>query len=149
MADEPIDEQSYLSGVKVVDIGDLRVSRGKTRRPASVCRHRRLSYDPQERRVWCRDCEKDVEAFDAFTGLVEQFNGALEALRRREKAIAEAEAFQVRSVAAKNIDQAWRSRNMVPACPSCGHGLFPEDFRGSPAMLGKDFAQARRGKRTR
>ena len=41
----PIVEQEYLSGLKVVDIGDLRVARGMSRRPVSTCHHRPLVYD--------------------------------------------------------------------------------------------------------
>lgn len=66
MADEPIEDQNYLSGLTVIDIGDIRVSRGMTRRPVSSCGHRRMAYDPKERRIWCKDCEKDVDPFDAF-----------------------------------------------------------------------------------
>ena len=33
MTDRPIEPMDYLHGVKVVDIGDLRVARGETRGP--------------------------------------------------------------------------------------------------------------------
>lgn len=146
MSDEPIEELSFVSGVTVVDIGDLRVARGMTRRPVSSCSHARLNYDPSERRIWCKDCEKDVDPFDAFTKLVEQYHRAYDSMIKRLGALAEAEQFKLRSVAAKTIDQAWRSRTMVPACPACSNGLFPEDFKSRPTMLGKDYARARRGK---
>ncbi len=146
MSDEPIEEQAYLYGVTVVDIGDIRVARGLTRRPYSSCKHRRLRYDPKERRVWCSDCEKDVDSFDAFVLIAEQAHSAFADIKARYKRLEEAEAFQARLVATKTIEKAWRSHSMVPACPSCGNGLFPEDFRASPAMIGKDFAKARRGK---
>jgi Zn finger protein HypA/HybF involved in hydrogenase expression len=147
MANEPIDEQNYLYGVNVVDIGDLRVSRGLTRRPHSSCHHARISYDHKERRIWCRDCEHDLDPFDAFTLLVEWHDRAAKDLHRRREALEEAERHQIVSVAAKTIDKAWRSRKMVPACPSCGNGLFPEDFKSEPAMLGRDYAEARRKRR--
>lgn len=146
MANEPIEEQGYLYGVNVVDIGDIRVSRGLTRRPVTSCRHRHMSYDPRERRVWCRDCEQDIDPFEAFTLLCEGFDDAIKRIHQREKELSEAESFQVISIAAKTIDKAWRSHKMVPACPSCGNGLFPEDFKRLPTMLGKDYAMARRGK---
>ena len=147
MANEPIDELNYIGGVTVVDIGDLRVSRGLTRRPIAVCKHLNMSYDPKERRIWCRDCEQDIDNFDAFRVIVEQYDSALRNLQRRQTALKEAEAFQVRSIAAKKIDKAWRSKNMVPACPHCSNGLFPEDFKNGMAMLGKDYASARLGRK--
>lgn len=149
MSDEPIDEQSFLHGVTVVDIGDIRVSRGLTRRPVSSCSHRRMSYDPKERRIWCRDCEKDVDAFDAFKALSEQAHAANEKIQREWKAVQEAASFQMRTRAAKEVDEAWRSRKMVPACPHCSNGLFPEDFVNGVGMVGREFALARRGKKVR
>jgi Zn finger protein HypA/HybF involved in hydrogenase expression len=145
--DPPIEPLDYLHGFTVVDFGDVRVARGMTRRARSVCPHLRLVYDQQERRVWCRDCEHNVEAFDAFLMLAERSCHQWESLKRREKAVIEAEQFQVRSIAAKQIDKAWRSHNMVPACPHCSNGLFPEDFKREPSMMDKDYARARLGKK--
>lgn len=144
MAHEPIEDQNYLSGLTVIDIGDIRVSRGMTRRPVSSCTHRRMAYDPKERRIWCKDCEKDVDAFDAFKNLAEQYHRAHEDLQSQRREINEAAQFQCRSIAAKNIDEAWRKRKMVPACPHCSNGLFPEDFANGVGLLGRDFAMARR-----
>lgn len=148
--DPPIKEQPFLSGVTVIDIGDIRVARGLSRRAHSSCPHARLVYDRNERRIWCKDCEKDVEPFDAFTGLVEQHSRACDNLERRSDAVAAAEKHALRSLAAKAMDEAWRSRNMVPACPHCRHGLFPEDFKhGVTSMLSREYAEAmaRRAKR--
>jgi hypothetical protein len=113
------------------------------RRPYSTCAHRGLTYDSRERRIWCGDCETDVEPFDAFTLLVENMSTALSDLDRKEKQIEEAMNFQLVSVAAKTLDKAWRKRNMVPACPTCGHGLFPEQFKTISVSLGRDYAKAK------
>lgn len=139
----PIVPQDYLSGVKVVDIGDIRVARGMSRRPVSSCQHRQLHYDTAERRIWCADCETDVEPFDAFKMLVEHFHSAEEKLERRAQEIKAAEDHALISIAAKEIDKAWRSRKMVPACPHCRAPLFPEDFRnGIKATYGREYAEA-------
>lgn len=146
--DPPIVAQEYLSGVKVVDIGDLRVARGLSRRPYTSCRHNALLYDHSERRIWCSDCETNVEPFDAFLGLVEHFHAAAARIEAREKAVAEAERSAVRSLAAKAIDEAWRRRKYVPACPHCKTGLFPEDFAGgAKTTLSRDYAEALRARR--
>src|SRR3954471_13728802 len=117
--DPPIEPQEFLSGVTVVDIGDIRVARGLSRRPSSSCKHMQLNYDSIERRIWCADCEKNIEAFDAFEQIVGQFTAASRKIDLRVSQLKEAENFQVRTLAARNIDLAWRSRNKVPACPSC------------------------------
>ena len=148
--DPPIEPKPFIGGVTVVDIGDVRVARGLTRRHHSSCRHAHMNYDPIERRVWCSDCEREVEPFDAFEIIVGQFSGAAKAMDARQKLLDEAEKFQARTLAAKAMDEAWRSRTMVPACPHCSHGLFPEDFRrGVKTMLGRDYAEARRNHKTK
>jgi hypothetical protein len=146
--DPPIEPLDYISGVKIVDIGDIRVARGMSRRPTSSCRHRQLHYDHHERRIWCADCEQNIEAFDAFKQLVEQFAEATRRIEKRSAELAEAEIFQARTIAARTLDEAWRSRTMIPACPTCGYGLFPEDFRhGISSSLGREYAEAKRRQR--
>lgn len=144
--DTPIIEQEYLHGLKVIDIGDIRVARGLARRPYSGCLHRRLVYDNNERRIWCKDCERDVEAFYAFVGLVEPYASAIKELERKQEILTEAQNFSVRSLAAKEIDKAWRHKNMIPSCPHCGNGLFPEHFKNGCGLVGKEYAAARMAK---
>ncbi|WKN20868.1 hypothetical protein [Azotobacter vinelandii] len=148
MSDAPIIPQDYTYGVRVVQIEDLRVARGLTRRPSSACRHKRLTYDVHERRIWCSDCETEVEAFDAFIGLVEVFDSGIKKLMRDRAALAEAEKFQVRSRAAKVMDEAWRSRTMAPLCPHCMEAILPEDVAGGVASASKQlvYAKRKRGK---
>src|SRR5699024_12202317 len=119
MSDAPIVPQDYASGVKVVDIGDIRVARGMTRRPISTCRHMNQVYCVKERRVWCKDCESDVEAFDAYKMLVNCVDAKIKNLHLREKAVNEAESKALRSRAAKVMDDEWRKVKTVPVCPDC------------------------------
>ena len=147
MSDAPIDPQEYLGGVNVVDIGDLRVARGLTRRPLSSCRHLKMVYDDKERRIWCQDCESEVEPFDAFKGIVERLDGTIKRLQRREREIGEAEQFTARSRAVKALDDVWRTRNAVPLCPHCSEALLPEDFARGVSSTGKELAKARRAKK--
>ena len=143
----PIDEPGYLHGLTVVDIGDYRVSRGMTRRPFTGCNHHRLTYDKSERRIWCRDCEHDVEPFDAFVGLTENYDNALKSLEQKREELEEASKFQVRSLAAKVMDKAWRRKKSVPICPHCKHGLYPEDFKNGVGMVGREYAGAARNRK--
>lgn len=130
MPKRPIEPGDYQYGVKVVDIGDLRVARGQTRVPKSTCSHQHLVYDEAERRVYCEDCESDVDSFDAFLHLVSQYDKAWKAIERKNTAAAEALRSSLRSRAAKAMDDQWRKRTTAPACPHCGEGLLPEDITG-------------------
>lgn len=144
MSDAPIDPVGYTYGVKVVQIEDLRVARGMTRRPASSCRHKQLVYDDKERRVWCNDCEAEVEPFDAFKGLVEVFSHGMSELQRRRRELEEAEQFQIRSRAAKVMDEAWRRTKMAPLCPHCSKAILPEDVVGGVGCASKELVIAAR-----
>ncbi|MCO6057359.1 hypothetical protein NG726_11825 [Pseudomonas sp. MOB-449] len=146
MADAPIEPQDYLYGVKVVDIGDLRVARGLTRRPLSTCNHMRQVYDDKERRIWCSDCESEIEPFDAFMVMVGQMDSHWKRLQRRAREVAEAEQFTLRSRAAKVMDEAWRSTTMAPLCPHCNEALMPEDVAKGVARASKSLIIARRNK---
>lgn len=142
----PIEPLDYLHGVKVVDIGDLRVARGMSRRPVSLCSHRQLRYDERERRVWCADCESDVEPFDAFTGIVQRFAGAAKDIARRQDAVKAAEETALFSRAAKAIDEIWRRKKVVPACPHCRRGILPEDIANGIGKVSAELERQRRMK---
>ena len=144
----PIEPQDYLYGVKVVDIGDLRVARGLSRRPISACKHHPLVYDQKERRIWCKDCESDVEPFDAFLKIVENFHRAKDDIERAQKEVNEAREHNILRVAAKQMDQHFRRKNMVPACLNCGTGIFPEDV---PKMgsVNRQWEEAKRARKRR
>lgn len=142
MSDAPIEPQDFANGVKVVDIGDLRIARGLTRRPRGTCPHRNMVYDDRERRIWCNDCESEVEAFDAFKRLCEAWSGATSKLQRRQRAVEEAEHFTLRSRAAKAMDVAWRKRNTAPGCPHCHKPLLPQDMLPAPPRVPKSSPQA-------
>jgi hypothetical protein len=143
---EPIDQQTFPYGVNVVDIGDVRVSRGFTRRGREACKHKALSYDNVERRIWCRDCERDVEGFDAFAILAEAFDNAAKNLESRERAIKEAEERTLRRRATKVLDEAWSSRHLTPVCPHCGDALLPEDVVSGVGLVNVEMIRRRRAK---
>lgn len=144
MADAPIEPHEFLYGPKVVAIEDLRVARGKTRRPISSCRHKQLVYDETERRIWCSDCETEVEPFEAFLQLVGVFSSAKSKIDRRMQELAEAEKFAMRSRAAKRMDEYWRSHTMAPLCPHCNGAILPEDVVNGLAQTSKSIEIASR-----
>ena len=125
------------------------MSRGLSRRPYSGCSHVRLVYDDRERRIWCKDCERDVEAFDAFEILIRVYAEAIRKLEEREERLKQVEGFQARSLAARELDKAWQKRTTVPACPNCGEGLLPEDFKyGVRQGVNREWAEKRQKRRS-
>lgn len=139
----PIEPGEFVLGPSVVDIGDLRVARGLSRRPAPVCRHLQLAFDTAERRIYCMDCQSDVEAFDAFVQLIERHHYLDEKAERMRRDA----AHTVISRAGKQMDQVWRSRTMAPACPHCKAAILAEDVADGIPTVSKDLEVRRRSLR--
>lgn len=148
--DPPIEEQPFLGGVRVVDFGDIRVARGLSRRPYTGCKHAALVYDDRERRIWCKDCETNIEAFDGFKALVQNFAEANAEFEKIREAALSAQEHNLHLLAAKNLEKAWRGRVMAVACPHCRGGLLPEDFaRGVKSMVSAEIERQRRARTSR
>lgn len=146
--DPPIDEQEFIYGMKVVDFGEMRVARGLSRRPFTTCRHVNLVYDNKERRVWCKDCERNIDPFDAFLALTENYNTAYGHYAKMKETALEARNYNLHLIAAKNIEKAWRGRTMAIGCPHCSTGLLPEDFtKGGLSMCSAEIERMRRKKK--
>lgn len=132
MTDQPLvrDPEAPLHGAPVIDLAGVRVARGLAKDPSKVCGHLYLRYSPEERRVWCVDCETTIEPFTAFQTMATFYHAMV---HEAECAISRAheveKAVLVRKVA-KTIDKTWR-RGMAVLCPHCHAGILPEDQLGS------------------
>ena len=146
MSDTPIEPGHFIHGVDVVDIGDLRIARGLTRRPYESCRHKSMVYDTQERRVWCNDCEQEIEPFDAFKVITENMDSHMKRLIQRDQSLKEAETKAARSRAVKALDAIWRTKDQAPCCPHCKEGLLPEDMLGRLPRVSRELTRAKRKK---
>lgn len=147
MSDEKIEEANFVFGVNVVDIGDVRVSRGLTRRHESICSHRQLMYDQIERRVWCKDCESDVDSFDAFSIIVEYLSAANKRIEVAREEVNKAKNYNLRRIAARKLDKIWMTNSLLPCCPHCDKALTPSDFTNEHiSTVSSQLALARRKK---
>ena len=140
----PIEPKDYEFGVKVVNIEDLRIARGKAKRPYSECRHLRQVYDPQERRVWCETCESEIEPFDAYMTLTEYLDRAVKRLQSEQKLLNQAINENIVSVASKVMDKEWRSRTTAPLCPHCSEAILPQDVAGGVARASRELVERAR-----
>lgn len=147
MTKRPIEPMEFSAGVKVVSLADVRVARGQTRVPRQTCRHSNMVYDERERRIWCEDCESDVDVFDAYVRLIECHDSAWKKIERAWKEAKEACDFQLRSRAAKYMDKIWRGRRMVPNCPHCGEGLLPEDVLRLKSASSAELTRRKRSRK--
>lgn len=141
------DERQTPFGSPVIDLAEMRIAFGRAKDFKKVCNHRRLTYDPKERRVWCQECESTVDSFDAFMTLVSHWHEMERAARAKLARAAETEKATLVKRAAKNLDQAWnRKFPMAVACPHCHGGLLPEDFLSGGSQVSRDIEIARRAR---
>lgn len=144
--DDPIVPYEEGWAGAVVDLAGYKISRGRSTTPErNKCKHRNLVYSTDERRIWCDDCRKSVDAFDAFTQIA---RGLAEMQSAADSQLAEARDAMRSSAhrrAAKALDRAWHGGNAV-VCPHCRHGLLPEDFERYISSISGDLERARRAK---
>lgn len=146
--DDPIEpcesEGHYVA--EVIDLAGIRVQWGlpKVRAP-HACRHVNLTYSSEQRRVWCKDCERTIENFDAFMVLVNGHREMVADARHKSAQAAVAMTATIHRRATKAIDRIWSGHVMAICCPHCQGGLLPEDFAdGIGSQISREFEIARR-----
>lgn len=129
--DTPIEDRDY-SVPQVIDLNGFRIARGQSVRLPHTqhCKHLDLRYDRQERRIWCKTCERTLEAYDAFEVLVDNWHRLQRGIHSQQDAIADAAEHNMRSLAVKALDKVWSGHKQAPCCPHCRAALMPEDFAG-------------------
>lgn len=131
---------------RIIDIGEFRIRHGRTpyKEEKMLCRHANLIVSQSERRIWCEDCQKDIEPFEVVLKFQREW-GRIDAHYRSEHAKAQ-EALSATLIrrAAKSIDRTW-GRKMAPCCPGCNIALLPEDFaNGAISAVSMEYEEARR-----
>lgn len=154
MDDKPIDvplealEDGGAYRATVVDLADVRIRLGRTKLGPGLrqCEHLKMIYSPSERRVWCEDCERTIDNFDAFLIFTRKFERMLAEARGKLSQAKEALAGAARLRATKALDHIWAGRKMAPCCPHCRKGLIPEDFTRGVSSISMEWEMARRNR---
>jgi hypothetical protein len=136
---------------ELIDLAGVRIQRGIPKYNPNQCKHKNILYhcSHSERRIWCSDCERDIEPFDAFMIFARQFEEMIsEAQDMRQKA-AEALRTTARLRATKVLDKAWSGNVMAVACPHCRGGLLPEDFARGSDQTSREIEIARRNRKAK
>lgn len=129
----------------IVEIGDFSLAR-KHRggyAPTGECRHNHLTLDDNGDVVRCSDCNAQVSAYWALAMIADEFSRQMGRLQAGKRDLAEAVAREVHLIAAKEVEKAWRSRTMVPSCPHCHRGIFPQDGFGK-SLISREIENRRR-----
>ena len=121
---------------EVIQIGDFAFKRKQREYlgPKADCKHLHMTLDSNGDIVECTDCGKQISAYWALQMLADHYQQAHNKVRAAAHRLAEDKATNIVLLAAKKVQSAWRSQTMVPACPHCGRGIFPQDGLGSAAI---------------
>lgn len=114
------------------------------RPPGPRCDHQRTVLDEGKGTVECRDCGVTLSAFWVLGQIAREENRCF----TRIKALrAEAEELKgwvpfLRSM--RKLEKRWRGRAMLPACPHCHRGLWPDELERSSVSLSLELAQRKK-----
>lgn len=134
-----------FGAARVIDLDGIRVAWGRPAKPKHLrCDHKNMVYSSEERRVWCKDCEHTIDAFDAFRVLVDNFRRMESAAAAKMRKADEAMTASVGRRGAKAIDKAWSRDKYAVACVHCRGGLLPEDYADGGATMSRDIEIQRR-----
>lgn len=131
----------------VVNIGDLRIRHLEKKKPwdkgKDRCKHYNLTFDDNGSIVTCDDCSMQVSPYWALQMMSDHYDQAMKALERARAVHKHELSGELHLIAAKKVEKAWRSRNMVPTCPHCSRGILPEDGLGG-SLTRREFEVALR-----
>ena len=127
---------------QILEIGEFRIKRERQAK-GDGCKHARLTLDDDAEIVMCDDCEKQVGSYAALRKFVDQWDKLQKRVDAQRRLISEASEKTIGLRAAQRVEEAWRSRSMVPICPHCREAILPSDGFGN-ASTNKAIALRRR-----
>lgn len=149
MSDDAIEPPKDGSD-NIIDLAGVRIQWGRTKtKYRERCEHKSMVYDQGERRVWCEDCSRTIDNFDALMVLVRHFSKMLAEAKSKIYKANEHFGKSARLRATKALDRIWSGRTMAVQCPHCKKGLLPDDFAdGAAACWAKELEIAARSKQS-
>jgi ribosomal protein S27E len=146
MMDHPI--KPHKDGDNVISLAGVRIARGfSTEKYSEKCHHHNIVFDSSDRRIWCEDCTRTLDAFDAFLIFTRYFEDMDCEARSKLHTAQEAMKSTARLRATKALDKIWSGNVMAVSCPHCKKGLLPEDFsEGARSSWSRDLEIAERRK---
>lgn len=110
----------------------------------AVCQHARTVLDEQAGTVTCRDCEATLSAFWVLGRIAREENRCFERVRNLRAEAEELSTWVPFLRSMKRLEKRWRGQRMLPVCPHCHHGLWPEELNGGAIGVDIEIAQRKR-----
>ena len=141
-----MNEQAANNVIQIGDFSFEQARRFEVRRRQG-CAHRRMELEEHGEIVRCRDCSAQVTAWWALRECLWAYTDQMRAVRAERDGLAKDRKTVIHLVAARAVERAWRTKNMVPTCPHCHAGITPDDGFGR-SMVHRDFEDRRRRVKT-
>lgn len=118
---------------RIVNFADMAFKlRGKGYGMDGRCPHTHVELDDDGGIVTCTKCNKQLDAYLTLRKMAEKWEDHARKVKSAADKVNEDAKAIVTLRAAKLIEEAWRSRTMIPTCPHCYVAILPEDgFGGS------------------
>jgi hypothetical protein len=105
----------------------------------------KFEIDTEHGTVHCANCDQVVSAFHALRVVAfseSRFAQRMKSMREEYKQMRRRLRSTAWLKAARELEAMWRGKKMLPCCPHCRRGLYPEDLTG--LSVSREFEAARR-----
>lgn len=113
-------------------------------RKADECPHLNMVLVEDGHYIECEDCEAKLSPYWVLTRMLDRIYRRRQELDRRQAEVTELIQKNLNLLAARKVEKIWRSR-MLPCCPHCGAGIFPNEGLGD-SRVSREYELARRNR---
>lgn len=121
----------------IVRLTDVLAKKPYSRRE---CAHARLEVDATNRRVECRDCNREVDAFEAISILADNASAYQRTYDQMRKDHQNLAGWVPHLRAVRDLEGMWRGKRL-PMCPHCKKGVTAEGLN-SMGWVHQAYAEA-------
>lgn len=107
------------------------------------CEHARTVIDEPNGTVECRDCGASLSAFWVLGRIAREENRVFNRIKGLRADAEELQTWVPFLKSVRTLEKRWRGRAMLPACPHCHRGLWPDELQGS-VSLSLELAQRKK-----
>lgn len=121
----------------------LEAWRLRKRTDGPQCQHNATVLDERLGTVTCKDCQATLSAFWVLGQIAREENRCFERIHRLRHEAEELQKWVPFLRSMRSLEKRWRGRAMLPVCPHCHRGLWPEEL-GASVSLSLEIAQRKK-----
>ena len=99
-----------------------------SKRPKTTCKHERTLIDQIAGTVECRECGEVLSPFHVLLRMAQGERALFDRVRSLQAKADELARYSPHLKTMKELERIWRGRRMIPICPHCGTGIWPQEL---------------------